>query len=492
MKITSIKITSIKITSIKITPIMNLFLPVRSAALVFALPLMFALYLMFAPTMLSYSVFPVSPSAVSTATASSTAAVSSAVLSLLKSFVTTLPINRSGSRHSLLPKAVAIQKAKVIAPKGRQPKAILSPDGTLNLVFGWENTIYFKKTKLGPDQKPEPDRLGGPDSVHTDVIDPDAIDRDSADPVVVATLPEGLMLGMGRGPQLAIFEKKTVIAAVDKKGDLYSWYQNPNGNGWQGPIRINDVTGVAQEGFVALLAGNRGRFYAFWNDLRNGNNQIYGAISLDQGQSWQKSQQLYASSDTTICECCKVSAAADQNGNVHVMWRNQLSGYRDMYLLTLDQNLKSKTVAAKLGKGNWQLKGCPMDGGNLTVNPAGNVITVWRRENNLYTCRPGGIEKLLAQGRNPVVATTGKVTATAWNTGQQVFYQLIGGTEAVKSPIPKPGKETRPGKETGIINIGNGTYPTLAANGKQIVLCWESVDGQILSRILDVDKNQSR
>ncbi|MDJ1482766.1 sialidase family protein [Cytophagaceae bacterium YF14B1] len=379
-----------------------------------------------------------------------------------------------GRRVTSIPKAEMKQSisltpsyTNLAASKGRQPKVLLTEEGTVNLVFGWENTIYFKRIQLASD------KLN-----HT--AKPNSIQSDTVGPGLVATLPEGLMLGMGRGPQLATREKNRVIAAVDKKGNLYSWRQKENGNGWQGPFRINDRDGVAQEGFVALVAGAKGRFYAFWNDLRSGNNQIYGAVSSDQGQSWQKSQLVYASSDTTICECCKVSATTDQNGNVYLMWRNQLNGYRDMYILTLDQNLKSKTEASKLGNGSWQLKGCPMDGGNLTVTPSGKVITVWRRESKLYSCQPGKTEKLLADGRNPVIAATDKMTAIAWNTGQQIFYQWI----------DEKGDKQKSEKQTQAVTIGNGIYPSLATNGQQTVVCWESVNGEILYQSLPTGKNQ--
>ncbi len=424
----------------------NLFVSARSAALEFTLPLLLLPF----PAILLYFVLAAKLVSVSIAKPSMT-------------------------RASLPSKELP---SKVIASKGRQPKALLTLDGRLNLVFGWENTVYYKKTTLSPNPPSRPNSIVSGTSVsdtsgdrsHLDTTDLETTDSDSA--VAVATLPEGLMLGMGRGPQIAVWEKKLVIAAADKKGNLYSWHQDQTSDKWLGPFRINDRDGVAQEGFIALLAGKKGRFYAFWNDLRSGDNQIYGAISLDQGLSWQKSQLIYASSDTTICECCKVSAAADQKGNVYLMWRNQLNGYRDMYLLTLDQNLKSKTIAAKLGKGSWQLNGCPMDGGNLTVSPSGKVLTVWRRESNLYSCQPGRTEMLLAQGRNPVVAATDQRTALAWDSGQQVFYQ-----------VQEEGN-SRPENQTNPIKIGNGTYPSLATNGKQIVLCWESVSGQILFHLL--------
>jgi hypothetical protein len=274
------------------------------------------------------------------------------------------------------------------------------------------------------------------------------------------------MLGMGRGPQLATAGTTTLIAAVDKQGNLFSWRTGRNGKAWEGPVRINDADTVAKEGFVALVPGKGNRFFAFWNDLRTGNNQIYGALSADGGKTWEKSKRVYSSLDSTICECCKVSAASDRQGRLYVMWRNQLAGYRDMYLLPLNEQLEPTAAAAKLGSGTWKLEGCPMDGGNLSVDAQGKVTTAWMREGKVFVSRPGEPEQLIGPGRNPVATVHPQGRVVAWNTREEVLL-LTGAAE-------KP------------VSLGKGSYPQVAlhGDGTRVVACWEGDKGEILYQTL--------
>jgi hypothetical protein len=46
---------------------------------------------------------------------------------------------------------------------------------------------------------------------------------------------------------------------------------------------------------------------------------------------------IYASPDTTVCECCKPSVAMKGN-SVYVMFRNWLNGNRDLYLIQSSDN----------------------------------------------------------------------------------------------------------------------------------------------------------
>jgi hypothetical protein len=283
----------------------------------------------------------------------------------------------------------------VFAEKGKQPKAIIDNRETIKVVYGYEDNIYYKESK---------DRA-----------------KTFTQAKLVASLKEELMLGMGRGPQIAASEENTVIAAVDNSGNIWSWRKSNHHEIWEGPVTINDIDTVAKEGFVALTAGNSNSFYAVWNDLRSKNNQIYGSVSKDGGRTWSKSKLIYSSLDTTICECCKTSITFDKRTNtVYVMWRNQLNGYRDMFITALDENLEKKAQPSKLGKGTWKLDGCPMDGGNLTIDSNGKVLTAWMREGKVYASEPGKEEVFVDAGRNPVVGSNQVGNIILWNTKSEI------------------------------------------------------------------------
>jgi hypothetical protein len=328
----------------------------------------------------------------------------------------------------------------VLTSAGKQPKFGVNAQGVMQLVYGNENTVYCSQAS------------------------PDA--ATFGEPQAVGSLPGGLMLGMGRGPQLATARTTTVIAAVDKQGNLFSWRAGGNGRGWEGPVRINDVDTVAKEGFVALVPGKGDQFFAFWNDLRTGNNQIYGALSPDGGKTWEKSKLVYSSPDTTICECCKVSAASDRRGKLYIMWRNQLNGYRDMYMLPLNEKLEPTATAAKLGSGTWKLDGCPMDGGNLSVDAQGKVMTAWMREGKVFVSRPGEPEQLIGTGRNPVAVIRQNQPMVLWNTREEVLLL----TKTAEKPT----------------SLGKGSYPQVSLNGDgtRMMACWEGDKGEILYKML--------
>jgi hypothetical protein len=58
-----------------------------------------------------------------------------------------------------------------------------------------------------------------------------------------------------------------------------------------------------------------------------------------------------------------------------------------------------------------------MDGGDVTLNSAGNVQTVWMRNGKVFSATSDGEEKEIGKGRQPVVVTTSKGAWTGWMDG---------------------------------------------------------------------------
>ena len=55
-----------------------------------------------------------------------------------------------------------------------------------------------------------------------------------------------------------------------------------------------------------------------------------------------------------------------------------------MYIATSRDGGRSFASAAKLGSKSWLLKACPMDGGAVAVNGAGEFAAVWRRDREIF------------------------------------------------------------------------------------------------------------
>lgn len=266
---------------------------------------------------------------------------------------------------------------------------------------------------------------------------------------LIAVVPK-LAASHTRGPQIAATSAGLVLTACDVFGNIYSFVK-PTAATWRESARVNDVDTVAKENLMALSADGNLAF-AVWLDLRDKHNKIFGSGSTDGGITWSKNIMIYASPDTTVCECCKPSVVVNGN-NVNIMFRNWLDGNRDLYLIQSSDGGNSFGVAKKLGKGSWPLKGCPMDGGSLTVTD-NDVQTVWNRKGKIYTAVPGKEETEIGEGRGCTMETLDGKNVYAWVINGEVVLLKPGGVKEV---------------------LGKGQSPVLKAIDDNHLICvWEN------------------
>lgn len=280
-----------------------------------------------------------------------------------------------------------------------------------------------------------------------------------APPIRVATL-SSLMLGSRRGPRIAASGNNAVIVAIGDGGNLHAWRSADAGQNWQGPTIVNDIPQAAREGLHALAAGPEGELYCVWLDLRNDSPEVYGSRSSDGGQTWSNNQRIYHSPDGNVCECCHPSVTFDSEGTLYVMWRNWLDGRRDMYLSASKDGGRTFSPAKQLGRGNWRIDHCPMDGGAVAVGRPGQIATIWRRENSILATLPEKPNEVhLGQGEQPWTAANTKGIWTTWISHD--------GGELVLQRLDQRRSE---------VVARNANDPVLAAslNGEgPIVLAWE-------------------
>ena len=310
----------------------------------------------------------------------------------------------------------------IIIGKGQMPNSTRDDSGNLHLVFVIGDSIMYAASM---DKG-----------------------KSFSRPELVSILP-GLAASHMRGPQIAASSNGLTIIACSKTGDIFAYNKTSSGD-WIKAGTVNDVDTVAKENFVALDADGQ-TLYAVWLDLRDKHNKIVGASSYDGGKVWSKNVLVYASPDTTVCECCKPSVLV-KDKNVYVMFRNWLKGNRDLYLVQSGDGGLTFNNAQKLGNGNWALNGCPMDGGNLVVKD-NNVQTVWNRKGKIYACEPGKPEKEIGEGRGCTLETIDDNMVYAWiEKGEVVCF------------LPQ-------GKKS----LGKGQSPIIKAIGKEQVMCiWEN------------------
>ncbi len=280
-------------------------------------------------------------------------------------------------------------------------------------------------------------------------------------PQLVAILP-GLVDYATRGPQITTTSDGVAIIAVNKQGNIFSYIKDATGK-WAKTGKVNDTDTTNKEGFLGLSSDGQQTLFAIWLDVRGTHhNQVYGARSVDGGKTWQKNMLIYASPDGHVCECCKPSVGMKDN-NVYVMFRNWLHGNRDLYLIQSNDAGQTFGTAQKLGKGNWRLNACPMDGGSLSINNDGNVETVWRRETTIYTCETGKAEKALGEGKGCSIETINGKNIYAWSANGSITCLLPDGTSKI---------------------IGKGNLPLLkSVSNNEIVCVWEN-NKQIESTVI--------
>ena len=293
-------------------------------------------------------------------------------------------------------------------------------------------------------------------------------------PVKVADAPV-VPLTRHRGPRIVFANGAIVITAVAGKtsggphahglpsdGDLIAWRSTDTGKTWSKGIVINDVPGAPTEGLHALASDGKEHLFAAWLDHRGGHGtKLYGAQSRDGGATWSKNVLIYASPDGTICECCAPSLAIDSHSETLVMWRNCLDGSRDMYL-SRSRDGATFSKPEKLGDGTWKINACPMDGGGLVVSQ-GRIITLWRREHDLFLASPGKPETRLATGVDSAIAA-----------GAGGIYAIWSAASGIQAMIP--------GKSQPIDLGAKGSFPAIAAlPGGAAIAAWEQ-DGEIAIR----------
>ena len=166
---------------------------------------------------------------------------------------------------------------------------------------------------------------------------------------------------------------------------------------------------------------------------------------------------IYASPDGPVCQCCQPQVTFDPRGGLHVMWRNNVEGNRDLYLANSSDNGRTFSDAMQLGLDHWPLDACPMDGGGLAADADGKVLSVWRRQETVYRCRPGQPEESLGPGSQPWVAAGPGGFYAVWITGRP------GNVLALLPDTESPLRLTARGSDPVVVGPVSGKGPIVAA-----------------------------
>lgn len=275
---------------------------------------------------------------------------------------------------------------------------------------------------------------------------------------------EGINSSISRGASITSTRDFLVVAATTKSGDIIVWKGSKPEGEWVKSGPINDVPKVAKEGFVSVSGGEGNFIYAVWNDSRGGEGvKLYGAVSADGGLGWSENILIYQSPEKTICECCKPNIIADSKGNVHVMFRNNLKGARDFYLVSSSNGWRTLNRPKKIGYETFKVSKCPIDGGDLALNKDYKPVVIYSLDKDIYFTEVGRSAEKIGKGKSPALAVSGN---------NQYFVWIEGGSIMAKST-----------NFSGLLGIGN--FPKISAfnEGKGAVCIWEMEGKLFFKRI---------
>lgn len=327
---------------------------------------------------------------------------------------------------SLAPVTI-FSKSNLPVINGQQPNLAIDTKGTIRMVYGDEENIYcITSTDNGVK---------------------------FSKPVLVASLA-GMHLGNTRGPQIASSVSLSIIAAMDKNGNIHTYRLEHKSNIWRKGTNINDIAKSAPEGLMGLTADGKNNFYAVWLDLRkNKMNNIYFSGLTAGNSNWSKNKLVYQSPDGHTCECCRPNISIKENKLV-ITFRNWLAGARDIYYASSINKGKTFSSPIKMGMGTWKLNACPMDGGGVSIGKKGLVSTAFQRNGQIFYWNEQSMEKLVGNGRSVSIAQNDNETMISWQEKEDI-------------------KVANVGKDNARI-VGKGSHPRIYFIGNNKNLCvWE-------------------
>ena len=192
--------------------------------------------------------------------------------------------------------------------------------------------------------------------------------------------------------------------------------------------------------------------------------KIYLASSPDGGKTWSKSKMIYRSPDGSVCECCKPSIISDNDGNITVMFRNNVNGSRDLHFTRSVDGGETFSIPEKLGSGTWKINGCPMDGGDLIVNSRGELNTIWKRKGDIFMSNSSSSEEKIGSGKSPSISANDQETYVVFSQGEDI----ISTTSDNSSPT----------------KIGTGSSPKVIALKNGAIYFWVNTDGINFKKVL--------
>jgi hypothetical protein len=178
---------------------------------------------------------------------------------------------------------------------------------------------------------------------------------------------------------------------------------------WAPSTVVNADTGSALQDNVAYAMSPDGTLYAVWDDMRNGNSDVYFSQRDPSSGAWSAETRL--NTDTTTTSQRTPAIAVDGSGNVYVVWADDRAGSTDTDIYFVKRTGTTWGANTKVSDAT---SASIQDQPRIAVTPAGMAVAVWvdkrSSQTNIYSAR-------LAAG------------ATTWSAN----FKVTGNTSAAKA-----------------------------------------------------------
>jgi hypothetical protein len=207
-------------------------------------------------------------------------------------------------------------------------------------------------------------------------------------PVAIATIADGVIDSHGDArPKIVALAGGALLASYttrpDKQmiGTIFTARSTDGGKSFSTPQPMLTEGGQRFETFVV---NPKGRIYAGWLDKTN----LLKAKA--EGKEFEGSGVAFAWSDDKgatfngkkilmdhACECCRMSAALDRDGQPVFVWRQVFDGnIRDHWAAKLSAD-GGTLSGGRVSDDNWAISSCPHHGPGLTIDANGGWHVVW-------------------------------------------------------------------------------------------------------------------
>jgi len=221
---------------------------------------------------------------------------------------------------------------------------------------------------------------------------------------------------------------------------------------------VRNLNRKPSEGF-SLAADERGAVTACFLS-----GKLFAMVSRDGGETFTTGAELNPAWNP--CDCCTTSAAYGPDGKLALLYREETSNERDIYLALWDQSSRTKPSRVRISSTPWKIEGCPMTYFTITPTAAG-YVAAWPTKGQVYFARldkdgtvlpPGEIKTPGTSGMRTgilaLVAADG-VTLVAWKNKDTLGWQLY---DAKSQPLGNPGSAPSPGNGAAGVALQNGNF----------------------------------